>query len=113
MNNLISQIAHRFCALGPSLKDAFDEIDKDRNGTISYHEFVDAIHKLNLGLKKAQLYDLMRTIDINGDNQISFGEFSSKFQVSYDLHRIRVDPNSPVLLALRQIGQKMLEIFAL
>ena len=50
---------------------------------ISFSEFAVALRSLDLTLSDAQLYEFMRSVDTNMDNQIDFAEFSDRFEVIF------------------------------
>ena len=48
-----------------------------------YSEFVDALDKLNVGLSRKQIYELMNATDKDKDAHIDFREFADRFQVVF------------------------------
>jgi protein phosphatase len=66
------------------LRQAFDEFDKDRSGTIDYEEFIKTLKSLDVGLSDVQIYELMRGLDTDCDAVIDFGEFSSRFSCVFE-----------------------------
>ena len=59
-------------------KTLFDSVDADKNGTISLEEFVAASKTIPAyqGHSPAQLEELFKKHDVNGDGQLSFEEFA-------------------------------------
>ena len=50
---------------------------------IEYHEFVAALRQFGPSdLSEAQIYDVMRALDINNDNCIEMYEFVKRFEVN-------------------------------
>lgn len=64
----------------PCLKEAFSDFDTNSDQKLSYKEFLNVIKKLGLDFSDEQVYDFMRTVDINQDGHIDFHEFSTKFE---------------------------------
>ena len=65
-----------------SFEDIFKKFDEDGNGFISSIEFRNAIRKLNLGLSSREIDLIMKRVDTNGDGNIDWKEFVSKFKTS-------------------------------
>lgn len=57
------------------IKEVFDLLDKDRDGTISLKELRGALHTLDNHLAKTEVKELVKSIDENGDGHIDFDEF--------------------------------------
>lgn len=118
-------IAEKICrgihAYFPCLHQAFSEIDTNRDQKISYNEFLSVIKRFNLDLSNEQVYDFMRTIDVNQDGHIDFVEFSSKFEAI--LERIsEMEKKRPltenieskikeIAIILRDSGQSLKNVF--
>jgi Ca2+-binding EF-hand superfamily protein len=62
------------------LLDMFRKIDDDNSGYINHDEIQQAMKQLGYKLKKKQCEQMLKKIDINGDNQISFEEFLIFFE---------------------------------
>jgi calcium-binding protein CML len=107
---ILSKIAGKFLAFGPTLKDAFHELDQDGSGSISYKELVEALNGLNVGLTKPGLYDLMRTLDTNSDNLITYDEFQCRFEVHFNRIKKLGDRDEWAYKKLRQIGAKLFQL---
>lgn len=107
---MIAKISAKFLAFGPTLEAVFHEMDEDKNGKISYKEFVEALNGMSLGIPKQGLYDLMRTLDTDNDNTISYHEFASRFQVSFNRVKKQVGKDEWVYKKLRKIGTKLYQI---
>jgi hypothetical protein len=65
-----------------SFEDIFKKFDEDGNGFISSIAFRNAIRKLNLGLSSREIDLIMKRVDTNGDGNIDWKEFVSKFKTS-------------------------------
>lgn len=57
------------------LKQLFNEIDKDKSGTITIDEFRAAIKRKGSLMSEQELVDLMEHADVNGDGTIDYEEF--------------------------------------
>ena len=57
------------------MEDAFDAIDEDLSGSVSASEFRVAMIRLNLGLSKEAIDELMHVIDNDGDGELDKVEF--------------------------------------
>ena len=57
-----------------TLRDLFQTVDKDCNGTIELHEFESALNRLGLGLTRNEIVSLATAIDDNGDGMIQYQE---------------------------------------
>lgn len=67
----------------PSMASAYRELDTDGDGQVDFHEFVDGLERLGVGLTRNQLVMLMHAIDTNLDGVISLGEFEAAFRVVF------------------------------
>ena len=45
---------------------------------------MNALKAMDSGLTEAQIYELMRSCDVNGDSKIDFEEFAGRFQVVFE-----------------------------
>ena len=59
------------------IKETFDSFDEDKNGYILYDEFCHGCKQLKLPLTHDNLIHVMKIMDTNIDNKISFNEFKS------------------------------------
>ncbi len=91
-----------------NLLDAFTLIDTDKSGFIDYQEFVDQMSAIDPSLTKDTLYDLMRMLDVNNDNTISYVEFASKFEVEFRNHVADKQNETWLMENLAKIGGKVL-----
>jgi len=57
------------------LKEAFAMFDIDGNGTIELAELQQVMHKLGQSPTKAELQEMIQSVDDNGDGEIDFDEF--------------------------------------
>jgi len=74
-----------FRALGAgNIEEAFDRFDTDGDKYIEYEEFMNTLQELDVGLSDQQIYELMRSVDVNNDSKIDFQEFAERFQVVFD-----------------------------
>lgn len=92
---LIHKICERLYNHCHNFASAYKFFDQDQDGYIQFQELADSLQKLQVGLKKTQVYELMRALDVSEDNKVSFDEFRSLFQVEFthvteehDLHSL-------------------------
>ncbi|XP_064609574.1 serine/threonine-protein phosphatase with EF-hands 2-like [Liolophura sinensis] len=106
------KIQHKFTENGPtvtetlyknkdSLETIFRLIDKDNSGYITMDEFSDACSILSqhigLPIKKEEVADLARSIDINKDGKIDFNEFLEAFRlVDMEGKEVKILGDSPI-----------------
>ncbi|KRX07897.1 hypothetical protein PPERSA_10285 [Pseudocohnilembus persalinus] len=57
------------------VKEIFNKIDKDGNGTISFEEFSEILKELNIDLTQYKVKKIFRQLDINKDEKVSYQEF--------------------------------------
>lgn len=55
------------------------KFDVNRDGDLTREEFGEGLKSLHLGLTDAQVKDVCKRVDKDGDGKISYGEFISKF----------------------------------
>jgi len=80
---VVSLITDKIFESSLNLAKVFDSYDSNKDGTISYDEFMDALRKYDLGFSEEQLYDFMTSVDTNKDGVIDFNEFKNRF--TFDL----------------------------
>lgn len=59
------------------LKQIFDIFDRDGSGSIQTQELESVLETLGIGIKKAELKQILNELDTNRDGEIDFAEFSS------------------------------------
>jgi len=57
------------------LRERFDGVDTDGNGSIDEAEFARLLAALELGYEDAQVHAAFVAIDVNDDGKIELGEF--------------------------------------
>lgn len=57
------------------LRNCFNAIDVDHNGTICISEFNRALHQLRIFVDREEVQDLYSEYDMDGDNSLDFEEF--------------------------------------
>ena len=89
MTNTIQRVCQKLFQSCSSIEEAFKYFDLNDDGSIEYSEFVQRIKELNVGLTDNQIFELMRTIDGDGNSLIDMHEFSERFQISFDRIRLQ------------------------
>ena len=89
MTSTIQRVCQKLFHSCSSIEDAFKFFDLNDDGSIEYSEFVQRIRDLNVGLTDNQIFELMRTIDGDGNSLIDMHEFSARFQLSFDRVRLQ------------------------
>lgn len=80
------RICDRIFTRQQTLSSAFAELDKDRDGVVTYDEFTTYIRTLNLGLTDEQLFDLARGFDVNGSGRgFDYTAFMRAFQPEFNV----------------------------
>merc|ERR1712045_1063786 len=80
------------------LKASFDMFDKDGNGTISHSELKSVMRRFGQNLSDSEVRDMIRSVDIDRNNEIDFKEF-----VHLMKSRISLDPDYELKLAFQMI----------
>ena len=65
------------------MKDAYEAFDIDKDSLLTVQEFAAGLAKLDLGLSKEQVYELLMATDTDKDGHISFREFEQRFRWVY------------------------------
>eukprot|EP00656_Telonema_subtile_P006326 TRINITY_DN12908_c0_g1_i1.p1 TRINITY_DN12908_c0_g1~~TRINITY_DN12908_c0_g1_i1.p1 ORF type:complete len:880 (+),score=222.35 TRINITY_DN12908_c0_g1_i1:84-2723(+) len=87
VQSTIEAVSAGLYEIAQTIEEAFEVIDVNRNGLIEYHEFVAALKQFGpKDLSEAQIYDVMRSLDMNNDNCIEMYEFVKRFEVAF--HRV-------------------------
>ena len=81
MEGIIETACRNLFAAVPSLEAAFELLDLDRSGSIDYEELERGLAKLDLGLSRSQLYELMSSIDNDKDGRYVFDVYALPFAV--------------------------------
>ena len=58
------------------LHDAFNLFDRDRSGTISAKELKALCKELGIKVNDREVHAILKQMDVDGDGEISFKEFS-------------------------------------
>lgn len=80
---IIEKVCERLFRLCSSLEEAYKLFDINSDGRIEYEEFVNAVERLDVGLTRMQIYELMRSIDTDKDSHVDFKEFAARFRVVF------------------------------
>lgn len=79
--------ANMHASIGTTLDDAFTKFDTDKDGKLSYKEFMDAITSLKLNRAPPEdnyYYDLLRRMDLDEDGQISKNDWEESLKPMFD-----------------------------
>jgi len=76
--NAVARGAHASTGSGNVIYDAFNFIDTDHNGTLSFDELRDGFYALGVYLTDDVLGDMMRFFDNSGDGRVDYYEFVQK-----------------------------------
>lgn len=79
VDDIALQVCKKFIEMHDDMQKTFEAIDTDGSKDISYQEFLEALHKLDLGLADENIYDLFQSMDTSGNGRLEFDEFSVKF----------------------------------
>lgn len=85
---MVERVYEKLVVACADATEAYRMFDVNDDGTVEYHEFVNALKKLDLGLSDAQLFDFMGYLDEDRDSHIDFDEFVARFQV---IHQRRLN----------------------
>jgi Ca2+-binding EF-hand superfamily protein len=83
--DVVSHICGKFLAYQQDLEAAFNAIDTDGNGQLSYHEFVTAIKGYDLGITEAQCYEFISSVDTDKNGLVDYSEFRTRFGHEFGL----------------------------
>ncbi|KAF7193146.1 Calmodulin [Pseudocercospora fuligena] len=77
LNEFMTMMSHRATAVDTEeeLRQAFNVFDRDGSGTISVTELRDMLKALGDNLTDAEVDQIMKSADTDGDKTISFEEF--------------------------------------
>jgi Ca2+-binding EF-hand superfamily protein len=79
--------ANMHASVGTTLDDAFTKFDTDKDGKLSYKEFMDAITTLKLNRAPPEdnyYYDMLRRMDLDEDGQISKNDWEESLKPMFD-----------------------------
>ncbi len=80
---MVERVCRKLFEVCSSLEEAYRMFDVNADGSVEFSEFVDVMEKLDVGLSRRQLYELMSSIDKDRDAKIDFKEFAERFQVVF------------------------------
>lgn len=83
------------------LKVSFDLFDRDGSGKINYSELKQVMLRFGHRLSDGELHELIRSVDVNHDNEIDFNEFCTLME-----HKgVTYDPDAELKLAFNTIDK--------
>jgi hypothetical protein len=83
MDAIVERTCERLFSACPDLEGAYSFFDTDGSGSIDLEEFERGLSKVDLGLSRAQIVDLMNSIDQDKDGRIELDEFVARFKVVF------------------------------
>ena len=87
MDSIVDRVSEQLFAAADSLEAAFAKLDTDGSGVVELRELEAGLSKLDLGLSRAQVVDVMTSLDEDRDGRVSFAEFRSRFQEGFTRRR--------------------------
>ena len=87
---------------GVNLREAFSAFDRDGDGVISRHEFIEGLRQLNVGLSATQIEDVLAHADKDGDGRIEYSEFVRQFGAATDNRQLLQQVTDEVRALLRR-----------
>eukprot|EP01043_Picozoa_sp_COSAG02_P030575 COSAG02_NODE_1958_length_10261_cov_16.118973_4_plen_512_part_00 len=96
---------------GTRLREIFDDVDRTGQGALSYDDLRFALHIFGVVMPEAQFDQLVRKIDVNNDQVITFQEFVNYFKhynVDRQLSYVRHAQGFSLDAALRLIRETIL-----
>jgi Ca2+-binding EF-hand superfamily protein/diadenosine tetraphosphatase ApaH/serine/threonine PP2A family protein phosphatase len=84
-NQIRDSIVDKIFESKMELSHAFASYDANKDGRVSFDEFMEAIKKYNLGLSNDQLYDFMSSLDSDKDGFVDYNEFKERFSVELEM----------------------------
>lgn len=111
--SLLENVSKKLFLVCNDLRGAFNKFDTNHDGTIEYNEFFKLLKDLDIGLSNDQIYELMRSIDVNNDHSINYKEFVNRFQLSFEAckgNTMVSQITDPWLNdVVKRIGEKMIQ----
>ena len=90
-------------ARGMAALDAFRAFDQGRTGELTCSELYAGLEWLGLSMTPAQIYELVRAIDSDGDGLISLAEFCGWCTAQYG--KVAQDPTLQLILETQSEGE--------
>jgi len=81
LHKITTKISRLVVTKEMNIHDLFSQLDKNKDGKVTYQELVEILRGHGTGLTDPQLFDLMRALDTNGDGVIGEEEFLSAFKL--------------------------------
>lgn len=66
------------------IREIYSRFDTNGDSSLSYDELREALSSLNLGLSPHSIEQIIRSTDVDGDEQIDLDEFSARFQETFE-----------------------------
>jgi len=115
LDGLLQYVLQKLLSLahsgGQGEDNVFSLFDQDGDGNITYLELKASIRKVIPDLPSSVIYTLMRTLDVDRNNQISADEFSARFGPIYKGIQGKSHPEWALTL-LKRIGTEMFKRYA-
>ena len=83
MEAIVERVCEQLYRIAPTLEESFKVWDEDGNGTIEVDELQRGLLSAKLDLSRAQVYEVMSTMDTDRDGRIQLDEFADRFKVTF------------------------------
>jgi len=77
--DVVAYVCNKFLEHQQNLQAAFNQIDTDGNGCLSYAEFASALKSYDIGLSEQQMYEFISSIDTDKNGLVDYSEFRNRF----------------------------------
>jgi len=86
-------------------EELFETFDESGDGFITYEEFRNSVHNLDIDIEHSWLRSIVKRIDVEGDGYISVEELSSAMEKTYEFHGVQGSPWKMYVNIAQQILQ--------
>lgn len=84
MQAMTDTISARLFSAFHTLEESFRFLDEDKSGSLNLGELERGFEKMDIGLSRSQIFEIMRSLDSNCDGTISFAEFAARFRFTFE-----------------------------
>jgi Ca2+-binding EF-hand superfamily protein len=89
------------------MRRAFKDLDRSGHGVLNYDDMRIALHRMDIDLNDGQFMHLMKQLDANGDQQISYAEFLEFFRKEEEGMGLKTVEGLSVEQAIEMIRTKL------